>query len=266
MKISITALFAFLGLSLAACGGTTESPVAAPAPGPTTTTPEAPPPPPAARTMGTARAMGTSPDNLLYDPTYGTLNAEYGAAIYQQDVKLEVEFPTTSPAGVAAPVLVTTATTEGGGVYLMGQGGVGPFEARVYVSVPEGTKPPHLSVASFTDQSEFELSAVDGSDVKHGDRVYRLYAARIDGSVLGHVAMLVEPSSTQPIVLAAPEIRTPAKMQTRGISSGAVAKAEPMGPAARRAMRLVLSRPIAPGPARPAELRLGGARKLGIVR
>src|SRR5438105_1054863 len=86
METTMRASIFGFALVLAACGGGGSADEAR-APGPAPPADTSPPPaptnaPPPARTMGTARAMQTTTENLLYDPTFSTLGDSIAFDLY----------------------------------------------------------------------------------------------------------------------------------------------------------------------------------------
>lgn len=176
------------------------------APAPTVTPPPTTPePPPAKRTMTTAPVMGTAADNLVFDPTFGSLGGKWAMGVVADGADAQVEVPATSPAGVAQPVLVAKASGDRPVVVLTAQGGLGQHDVRVFVSVPDGATPPPITLAT-TSGEGWPLEEVKGSTERHGDRTYRLFATRVADPLYGMVYLVVEPPSATPVTLSAPRM------------------------------------------------------------
>jgi hypothetical protein len=242
MKTKPTIL-SFALVALAACGGGASD---GPKQAPTVDAPAPPPPPAAARTMGSARAMGTRPDNLFWDPTFASLGSTYAMAIYGDQVALAIDAPPTSPAGPATAVLVATATPGGSAsVILFGQGGSGEFDVRVWVAAADGSALPDVSFLSTTDQEAFfGLDPVKDQDQVHGGKTYHLFQTHLPDAVFGQVMLLVQPQDDKPIAIAAPELTSstaPSTMLLHRPARRVVPSAS-----ARRAVSRAASRPIVP--------------------
>lgn len=219
MKTTIvTALIVSSALACAAaCGGSGSGDDGSPAPAaaaPAPTTTDEPHPAAPKRTMGTARAMATSPDNLLYDPTFSSLGDPLAYGVYAPNGKVIV--PATSPAGPAAPVLVTPGGTgDAAQVVFVGQGGEGPLEARVWIADKDGAAP-DVYLASMVDgASVYQLERGAASDDrKHEGRVYHLYRAKTEAPILGGLVIVIDVSNVKEITVAAPEVLGPGGKKT----------------------------------------------------
>jgi hypothetical protein len=242
MRITASLFGIVIATALGACGGggsNDRAPGLPPAPSPPgTAAPQGAP----ARTMGTARAMQTSTENLLFDPTFSTLNDSFAFDLSGDGAHGET--PATSPAGPATRVLVVKNATKNH-YFLMGQGGSGPFDARVFVSTPDGA-PATVYFASLTEQTAvYALTAVDGADQKHGSKTYKLYEAKVPDAVYGSIAMVFDVSTTPEITIAAPELTSTTEMTTK--SASAPARRVRLGADARRALDAIAHRPVFPG-------------------
>jgi hypothetical protein len=249
METTMRTLLLSVTMMLAACGGGGSDNAQTPAPPPPDTQqpPAATTPPP--RTMGTARAMQTPAENLLFDPTFATLDNSLAFDLYGDGAHALV--PATSPAGPASTVLVVDGSAAAAvGEYLMfGQGGSGPFDVKLFVATSKAQKDPvPVYFASMVDQNAvFQLDPVDGADQKHGSLTYRLYEAKVPGPIYGMVALAVDVSdATMTYTFAAPEVTSSAGlMTTMALSRPARRVALPA--AARRELDAIASRPIVPG-------------------
>jgi hypothetical protein len=192
--------------------------------------------------MGTARAMQTPTDNLLYDPTVSSLGNGLAFDLYGDGGHAEV--PTTSPAGPASTVLVVQGSTIGQ-YYFLGQGGSGPFDARVFVAVSDkSVAPVPVYLASMIDQNAvFQLDPVAGADQKHGDLVYKMYEAKVPDTVAGSIALVIDVSSAAKYTIAAPTVTSGASTMSLSRSARRVA----LGASARKTIDALAARPILPG-------------------
>ena len=122
-----------LMMLLAACGG---DPAPEPAgTKPAITDPSPPPPEPGAakRTLGTARVMKTSTDNLLFDPLFSTVGQEMAFAAYAPLGRMAV--PQSSPAGTASPVLFSKGDAgDLSQLLLINQNKTSKLEAQVWIA------------------------------------------------------------------------------------------------------------------------------------
>ncbi len=240
--------------ALVGCGGGggdgTAAASAAPPPPPAGTL--APPAASAPRTMGTARAMQTSTENLLYDPMFSTLGNSLAFVLYGDGAHAET--PATSPAGPASRVLVIDNATQGQ-YLLMGQGGSGPFDARVFVSTPDGSTASVYLVGLQDQTAAYSLDPVAGSDQKHGDLTYRLYEAKVSDPIYGSIAFVFDVASTKKMTIAAPELTSATGAATKGDLRPA--RRVVLDEAARRTVAAVASRPLLPGKAGPSRALRG---------
>ena len=240
--------FHLLFLTMAACGGgddASDGPPAAPA---ASNAPAAPDAPSQKRTMTTEAAMGTRPDNLVVDPTFGSLGSMYGAVVFASDMQADVEHPTRSPAGAAQPVVRVTATGAQPTFILAAQGGTGPFEAHVWIATEPGEKDPSVSLATI-DGDGVALSPAAGSDQKFGDRTYRLFSAKTTTPLYGKIYFLVEPAGKKAITIAKPELLLQQGMTTKSFTAAAARVR--LGEAQTRMLRALAEKPIVvPGPSR----------------
>ena len=246
-----TLALSLLLLALTACGSSDGDPAPAPTPPPAGTT--EPPPPPAAivRTMGTARAMGTRPENLVLDPLFGALGSQYAQTVILQDAKGYLDTPATSPAGPAQPVLVAAPSGAQPVVLLAVQGGTGPLDVRIWLATKEKTSPT-ISLISPDGTTAFDIGRSSTETQKHGDRTYHLYSAHITDEVLGRVYLLIEPKDGE-VVIAPPEVTSPAAPATMSAQRPAIKVALTAGGA--RAVRLLATLPVFHGnlPRRPLQ-------------
>lgn len=252
---------AVLTMLLAGCGGdpTVEPPGTKPIIG------EPPPPPPEPgapkRTFGTARVMQTATDNLLFDPLFSTAGQEMAFATYAPLGKVTV--PQSSPAGVASAVL----RSRGGAgdlsqLLLMGQGGMGTLEARVWIATVKGDAPT-VYLLSMTDPERFLFPlAPTETTQKHGDLTYRLFRATAEGGITGGIALFFDVAAVEEIVLAAPEVREPSGQKTMAARTTTTPAA--ITPAIRRAV-VAAGRPL-PIPKAPTPAGLSAAaRRPGVL-
>lgn len=265
--LSIVSTLSALALSLAltACGDSEEAP-ASPAGGPppaatTTTTAPTPTAPPPKRTMGTARAMGTRPENLVFDPMFGSFGTQYAATTLVQDAKGHVETPPTSPAGPAQPVMVASPDGAQPAFIMAVEAGTGPLDVRLYIATKDPTAP-SVTLITPDGSGAFDVPASSAGAQKHGDRVYKLYSAHITDELFGRVYLLVEPKSE--IVIAAPEVTSPAAPSTRGLTPGASRVA--LTPAAWKATRTLASLPLYRGLPSPPPAVLSAAARSSSSR
>src|SRR4051794_36703136 len=189
-----TAILSLLFLGVAACGDSDDNQGPA-QPGPALTATVPPPvvsPPAAKRTMGTARAMGTRPENLVLDPTFGSFGTQYSQAVLVQDATGYVETPATSPAGPAQPVIVSLPDGAQPALIFAVQGGTGPLDVRMFVSTKDATLPT-VSLITPDGSSAFDITPSAEGAQKHGDRTYKLYTAHITDVLFGRVYIIVEP-------------------------------------------------------------------------
>lgn len=218
MKLPTMIALAGLLACTAACGEDAhDDAAAAPPAGSVAPPPTTPAPPGAKRTMTTARAMATAPDNLLYDPTFSTLGNSIAYAVYAPNGHRWV--PPTSPSGPATAVLETpSGAGNASQVVLLGQGGAGPLEASVWIA-ERGGDPPGVYLASMTDGTAvFQLDRAPGeADQKHGDLTYQLYRVSVDAPMLGMVGIVVDVSSVKDVVIAAPELRAATGAKTKDL-------------------------------------------------
>jgi hypothetical protein len=192
--------------------------------------------------MGTALAMPTNPDNLLYDPLFSSVGAPDTFLFFSQNVATQVEYPPTSPAGPAAPVLRITPTSAAASAGLSGQGGAGPFDVSVHVAFARGAEPT-IALTTMAGDS-FPLAPLDGADQVHGDRTYRCFSARVAGPLHGQLVLTIEPKGTDPLWLGAPTILSVAGSSTRAYH--VATRTEP-GDAALRLVRGLGARRFVPG-------------------
>lgn len=239
-------LLAAGALLLTGCGDD-EAQARTSAPGPAVTAPPAPAePPPAKRTMTTAPAMGTAPDNLVFDPTFGSLGGKWAMGVMLDGVDANVEVPATSPAGVAQPVLVAKATGDRPAVVLTAQAGLGQYDVRVFVSVPSGAPSPAITIATITGEGYPLSEAREGAE-RHGDRTYRLFTAHVAEPLYGMVYLVAEPGEGAPIVLSAPRM-TPSKGGATKSSLVRPTVRVALGPNAKRAVAVAALKQSAPVP------------------
>lgn len=238
-----------LSMVVACGGGGTNDGAQAPAPPPADTTAQPPAPAAPPRTMGTARSMQTSAENLLFDPTFSTLGNSIAFDLYGDGAHAMV--PATSPAGPASTVLVVDGSAQTTNEYLMfGQGGSGPLDVRIFVATSKAQKDPvPVYFASMMDQNAvFQLDPVDGADQKHGALTYKLYEAKVPGPVYGMVALAVDVSdTTTTYTFAAPEITSAAGLMTT-MSLSRPARRIALPAAVRAELEAVANRPFVPGP------------------
>jgi hypothetical protein len=237
-----TLCISLLLLAVTACGDSDDvgSP-APPVPVPTATTdPPVTPPVTPKRTMGTARAMGTRPENLVLDPTFGSFGTQYSQAVLVQDATAYVETPATSPAGVAQPVIVSSEDGAQPALIFAVQGGTGPLDVRMYISTKDATSPT-VSLITPDGTAAFDITPSKEGAQKHGDRTYKMYTAHITDELFGRIYLIVEPNGV-PVVVAAPEVTSPAAPAT--MSLGHAARRVALTPGAAKAARLVTSLPI----------------------
>jgi hypothetical protein len=228
--------FAAILASLAACG-TDGSPVDASG-ADITNAPAAKP-----RTMGTAPAMPTKPTNLLHDPLFSTVGAADAFLFFAENATATVEYPATSPAGPAAPVLRLTPTAAGASAGLTAQGGTGPFDVRIRIAFAPGGDP---AVSLMTMAGEaYPLTLAGDAEEVHESRTYRTFAARIPGPLYGQLVLGVEPKGTDPVWLAAPEIVSAAPATTGAYH--VAERSEPRAPAVHL-VRAVAARRVRPRP------------------
>jgi hypothetical protein len=244
MKLSLNHLAALL-LAMTACSSTEGEPARPAAPAVTTPAPTADPPA-AKRTMTIAPAMGTAPDNLVFDPTFGTLGSQFGMGVMVDGVDAHVEVPATSPAGAAQRVLVARASGDRAAVILAAQGGLGEYDARVFVSVPDAAETPSVLIAT-TDGNGYPLTEVKGTTEHHGDRTYRLLTAHITDPLYGVVFFVAEPAGATPIVLSAPRLIASNGMAKKSSPVRATARVA-LGPVTWRAVTGAAARQSAPAP------------------
>lgn len=222
-----------LTMILAACGGDPAPDPAGTKPAITDPSPPPPEPGPAKRTLGTARVMKTSTDNLLFDPLFTTVGQEMAFAAYAPLGRVVV--PQSSPGGTAAPVLVS----KGGAgdlsqLLLMGQGGTSALEARVWIATIKGDAPT-VYLLSMSDPERFLFTlAPTETTQKHGDLTYRLFRAATDGGVTGTIAILFDVVMVDEIAIAAPEVREPNAQTTMSRTTTTTPAA--ITPAIRRAV------------------------------
>lgn len=216
MKLSLIAIA--VTLLAAACGGGDEAPPPAPpAPAPAPTTPIDPLA--AKRTLVDAPAMATKGDNLVMDPSFASLGGMYAATLFVNDVDARVETPATSPAGPAQPVLLAKANGMQPSVVLAAQGGLGTFDARIWVSVEEGARDPSIMLATL-DGGAYPFAAAKGTTQKHGERTYQLFTAHVSEPLVGKVYLLVEPSGSSVTAISAPSLAPATGMQKRSLATG----------------------------------------------
>ncbi len=240
-----------LSISVVACGGGggTDGAQTPPPPPPGADPPPAATTAPPPRTMGTARAMQTPAENLLYDPTFSTLGNGLAFDLYGDGAHALV--PATSPAGPASTVLVVdgSASTTGQ-YYIFGQGGSGPLDARIWIATSTAqTDPVPVYLASMVDQNAaFQLDAVPGSDQKHGALTYRLYEAKLTDPIYGGIVLVVDVSNkTTTYTLAAPELTSTTGLMTT-MSLTRPARRTILPASARRTLSAIAARPVFPGP------------------
>ena len=249
--ISLRWLALASALTLAACGGTDDS--SRPTTSPTPPEDAGAPTPPVARTMGTARAMGSRPENLVLDPMFGSLGGTYAENVIAQDASALLEVPATSPAGPSQPVVLLSPTGESPLLVLQVQGGSGPLDVRIFIA---GEKPATVTLldGQFTKSYDIPLSS-DGSEV-HGDRTYQLFHAVVTEPLLGKLWLMVNPNGTD-LHIAAPEVTSP---EAPAITFAKVISARrvPLGRHARAAQAAVRAVPVFHG-ARIPKVPLRGA-------
>lgn len=237
------AIFTFTFLLAACGGGSSDDGPKAPTPPPDM---QAPPPPASTppRTMGAARAMQTPAENLLYDPTFSSLGNGLAFDLYGDGGHAEV--PATSPAGPGSTVLVVEGSTTGQ-YYILGQGGSGPFTARVWISTStKEASPVPVYFASMQDQNAvFQMDPVAGSTQKHGSLSYQLYEAKVSDPVYGSIAMVIDVSTTAKYTIAAPELVSATGMTT--MSASRSARRVSLSASARKTIDALASRPVFPG-------------------
>jgi len=234
-----TTLICSLALALVACGSTEDENQL---PAPPTTEPPKPEENAPKRTLVDSKAMGTRTDNLVIDPTYGSAEHIYKNALFAtEDVTLRVETPATSPAGIAQNVLVAKGTGFQPSVLLAVQGGTGPLDASMFISVGEGRPAPSVTLTSMDGTQAYELKAASKTET-HGDKTYKLYSARIEQPAYGKLYFIVEPGMDA-VTIAKPEVVAgdPKKPQMK-------AQAIALSPSARNAVRAFASRPIVDPP------------------
>ncbi|HSO37943.1 MAG TPA: hypothetical protein VLT33_35690 [Labilithrix sp.] len=237
-------------LALAACGGSDDQ-GAPPGPAPTATT--TPPPAAVKRTMGTARAMGTRPENLVLDPTFGSLGTQYSQAVILQDANGYLETPATSPAGPAQPVLAASPDGAQPLVAIAVQAGTGPLDVRLWIAT-DAKISPTVSLITPDGKTAFDIGRSASETQKHGSRTYHLYTAHITEELLGRVYLLVEPTAGE-VFVAPPEVTSPAAPATMSALRPTPRGTLTAGGA--RAVRLLASLPLyrgtlaRPGPPRP---------------
>jgi|GEM_PF-5060280 len=245
---SASSLLFALSVTLTACGDDAPAPTSPlpPDPAPTATTPPPGPSLPAARSLVTARAMATRPENLVLDPTFGAANGMYAATLYASEATMTVRTPPTSPAGPSQSVLDVAPSAARAALVVVAQGGFGPFDASVFVATDDGSTP-SVYVASPDGRDAYELAPAAGKDQTHGGRTYRLYAARITEPLYGKFYLVVESGSA--FSIAAPDVMAGGAASPRP----AAARAELRG-AAARAVHAFASRPVVPDPHRGARM------------
>jgi hypothetical protein len=233
-----TLCISLLLLAVTACGSSDDEGPAQPGPAPTATTPPETPGTPK-RTMGTARAMGTRPENLVLDPTFGSFGTQYSQAVLVQDAKGFTETPTTSPAGTAQPVIVASPDGPVPVVIFAVQGGTGPLDVRLFISTKDGSSPT-VSLITPDAESAFDIEPVETGAQKHGDRTYKMYTAHITDELIGRLYLLVQAKGE--VVVAAPEVTSPAAPATMSLRRGAP-RVTPT-PGAKRAARMMAALPV----------------------
>ncbi len=256
MKTTILSL-TFLALGLFACGASEEEKQTDNTPPATSAAPEGTTP---ARTLVDSKAMGTRPDNLVLDPTYGSFEHPYRNAVYStEDVAMRVETPATSPAGIAQNVLVARGSGMQPAVLLAVQGGSGPLDASVWIAVDEGRPDPAVTIVSLDGTTAFEVPSTKKTE-RHGEKTYKLYSTRIEQTALGKLYLMVEPG-TDSITIAKPEVvvADPKKPQAK-------AHVVALSPGGKSAVRAFASRPIVPGPPTKNGLHTRAIRATSALR
>ena len=247
MRPSILSTLSFVLLGLvAACDndpiGDPPRPavVTAPTDNPPTTTP---PTSSTARTLVTARAMGTRDDNLVVDPTFGSVGEMDAATIYTDGASLLVEAAPTSPAGLSQDVLRVTAETASPAIVMAVQGGADAVDASVFVATEKGVTP-SVYLSSVDGRDSFELPAVTGKEQIHGDLTYVLYAARVTKPIYGKLYLVIETGKNA--IVAAPDVAAVTK-----ISKRTEARRVALSANAARVVHAFASKPVVPGPIAP---------------
>jgi hypothetical protein len=168
--------------------------------------------------------MGTRPENLVLDPTFGSYGSQYAQAVLTQDATGYVETPATSPAGIAQPVLVTAPAGGQPLVQIAVQGGTGPLHVRLYIATKDA-KAPVISLITPDGLAAFDILPSASGAEQHGDRSYTMYSADITDPLYGRLYLMVQPSAAE-VVIAAPEVTSPAAPATMSLSRVAVRRAQ----------------------------------------
>lgn len=239
------ALIASIALALSACGGDDDVRGLARAPGSVAPLPSAPPPAPPIRSL---RAIPTAdPANLIYDPSFLGLGAQYSTGILSQGTKAELYYPRDNPGGPSTSVLFVTKTSREGAVYLGAQGGKGPLEASVWIALSDGGTV-NVALVSFGTEEQVLLTPVPGSEQKFDAATFVKYTARTEGDMLGQLFLAAEAPKTGSLCVAVPNLRmTDAK---KSLGTAAIAPKVPLANLFRSASALARKRE--PGPAKPA--------------
>ena len=98
------------------------------------------------------------------------------------------------------------------------QGGTGPLDVRMFIATKDATSPV-VSLITPDGKLAFDIAPSKEGAQKHGDRTYKLYTAHITDELFGKVYLIIEPTSE--LVVAAPEVTSPAAPSTRSFAPSA---------------------------------------------